>query len=321
VRRVRDPGCKFDEMLVIENEIQGTGKSTALLILAVNDDWFTDSMPLNATGQKTIETIRGKWIVEVAELRGYRAEIEQIKATLSRQRDRSRMAYGRLVEEVPRQCVFFGSTNQTKYLRDESGNRRIWPVKVKEFDLDALRRDRDQLWAEAAAREAAGASIRLDKSLWAAAAKEQDERLTNDPFLDSLQSALGEFKRAKISSDDVWKILDIKGNRTQDMTQRVSVAMKRLGWERPNDKRLVRIDGKLVIGFVRGKAPWSELEVRRSKDDGIYEWGGLTVRIKEERKPSKPLVSDEWYSTPGPWKPEANKRGKKMKKNTTRKAS
>jgi predicted P-loop ATPase len=84
VRRVRNPGCKFDEMLVIENEIQGTGKSTALAILAVKPDWFTDAMPLNASAQKTIETIRGKWIIEIAELRGYRAEIEQIKATLSR---------------------------------------------------------------------------------------------------------------------------------------------------------------------------------------------------------------------------------------------
>jgi predicted P-loop ATPase len=150
----------------------------------------------------------------------------------------------------------------------------MWPVKVKEFDLDVLLRDRDQLWAEAAAREAAGASIRLDKSLWPAAA-------TNDPFFDTLLSALGEFKRAKISSEDVWTILDVKGNRTQDMNQRLSVALKRVGFGRPNKKKLVRIDGKLVVGYVRGKQPWSTIEARR-------EFGNLYVQIKEKKKPVSP---------------------------------
>src|SRR5262249_50019060 len=150
VRRVRQPGCKFDEILVLEHEEQGTDKSTALRTLAVNDDWFSDDLPLNADSQKVIESLRGRWIIEAAELSGIRrADVEHMKALLSRQIDRARMSYGRLVSEVRRQCVFFGTTNSSEYLRDETGNRRIWPVGIKRVDIDALKRDRDQLWAEA----------------------------------------------------------------------------------------------------------------------------------------------------------------------------
>src|SRR4051812_14672876 len=83
----------------------------------------------------------------------------------ARQYDRARMAYGRTVAEVPRQCILIGTTNSQEYLKDQTGNRRFWPVAMGTFDLEALSRDRDQLWAEAADREKAGESIRLDPSL------------------------------------------------------------------------------------------------------------------------------------------------------------
>src|SRR3546814_16649635 len=93
-----------------------------------------------------------------------KGEVEHLKAFLSRQEDTARMSYERLPVIVPRQCVIIGTTNSERYLRDLTGNRRFWPVRVEGFDLEALRRDRDQLWAEAAAREAERASIRLDRS-------------------------------------------------------------------------------------------------------------------------------------------------------------
>jgi hypothetical protein len=147
VRRVRRPGCKFDEMVVLENE-QGTNKSTALAALAVQEAWFSDDLPLNIEGKRVIESLRGRWIIEAAELSGMRrADIEHLKAFLSRQVDRARMAYGHIVSEVPRQCIIVGTTNAEEYLRDTTGNRRFWPVRCKQFDITALRRDRDQLWA------------------------------------------------------------------------------------------------------------------------------------------------------------------------------
>ncbi len=202
VRRVREPGCKFDEMPVLEGE-QGTDKSSALAVLAVRDEWFSDDIPLNADGKRVIEALGGRWIVEAAELKGMRrGDVEHLKSLLSRRVDRARMSYERLPSVAPRQCVIFGTTNSASYLRDGTGNRRFWPVRVERFDLAALRRDRDQLWAEAAAREAKGESIRLDPALYPAAAAEQDLRRVEDPFVDVLAGVLGDL-RGKILAADV----------------------------------------------------------------------------------------------------------------------
>jgi predicted P-loop ATPase len=181
VRRIRQPGCKFDEMVILEHEVQGTDKSTALAVLAVKEEWFSDYLPLNIEGKQVIECLRGRWIIEASEMSGMRrADIGHLKSFLSRQMDRGRMAYGHIVSEVPRQCVIVGTTNDLEYLRDTTGNRRFWPVRCKGFDIEALRRDRDQLWTEAAAREATGVSIRLAKELWPMAGVEQEKRLTKD---------------------------------------------------------------------------------------------------------------------------------------------
>jgi predicted P-loop ATPase len=254
VRRVRQPGCKFDEIVVFESA-QGKDKSSALAILAYHDDWFTDDLPLNADTQKVIERTRGRWIIEAAELSGMRrGEIEHLKAFLSRRFDRARMAYGRLAIEVPRQCVIVGTTNSASYLKDVTGNRRFWPVSVNKFDLDALRRDRDQLWAEAAAREASGASIRLPETLWRDAAEVQEERLAQDPIYDALYEALGTVKNGKIAASSIWAILDVRpGTQTQDHNVRVGHAMRKLGWERA--KNPLRFDGKLVRGYTKGDPP------------------------------------------------------------------
>ena len=123
-------------------------------------------------------------------------------------------------------------------MRDTTGNRRYWPVRVQAFVLDALRRDRDQLWAEAAAREAKGESIRLARELWPAAAKEQRQRLADDPFVAVLANHLGHLE-GRIKACDVWEILNLRGAQlTQDAYGRAAEAMKRIGWKRPNRRAL-----------------------------------------------------------------------------------
>lgn len=233
VRRVRQPGVKFDEMLVLESA-QGKDKSSALKVLAVRDEWFTDDLPLNAEGKRVIEAFAGKWIVEAGELKGMKqGGAAHLKSFLSRTHDRGRLSYDRREREVGRQVVIFGTTNDGKYLRDTTGNRRFWPVAVGMFDIDALRRDRDQLWAEAAAREAGGASIRLSKDLWAAAGEEQDARRVEDPFFETLHSSLGEELEGKVRAEDAWRIVGKpRGMRTQDDNDRLGDAMRRLGFER-----------------------------------------------------------------------------------------
>lgn len=266
VRRVRQPGCKYDEMVILESS-QGKDKSTALEMLAVEKDWFSDSLPLNADGKQVIEAIAGKWIIECADLHGLsRANVDSVKAMLSRTVDRARMSYGRNPIERPRQNVIFGTANSQDYLRDKTGNRRFWPVAVKVFDVAWLKRDRDQLWAEAATREAKGESIRLDRELWAAAGEEQERRIdaASDPYTDELRNVLGNMD-GKLSSSDVWSILGLKtaGQRTQDQNDRMGKAMRYLGWKR----KAVKIGGDKKNGYVRGPQPFRQIIVSRSGDD------------------------------------------------------
>lgn len=230
VRRVRQPGCKFDEMMVLESE-QGTNKSTALRILAVNGDWFSDDLPLNADTKVVIERLAGRWIVEAAELKGMRASgVEHLKAFLSRQSDSARLSYARLPVEAPRQCVIVGTTNNSRYLRDGTGNRRFWPIRVSAFDLEALKRDRDQLWAEAAAREAEGSGIGLAPSLWKAAADEQETRRVEDPWAGVFREAFGEME-GKFKVEDAWRMLNVPiERRTTEQYARVGDALGEIGW-------------------------------------------------------------------------------------------
>jgi predicted P-loop ATPase len=265
VRRVRKPGCKFDEMLILENPTQGTERSTAIQVLAVRDEWFSDDLPLNSDGKRVIEQTRGKWIVEASELSGMRkSDVEHLKAMLSRQSDRSRLSYDRLTTDRRRQFIIIGTTNATYYLRDTTGNRRFWPVAVTGFDLVALARDRDQLWAEAAARETTGASIRLDSKLWSAAGEEQEEREIGDPWLELLRTATEGFN-GKIFGEDVWKLVRMPPDRrAQEHNGRIGAAMRQLGFE--HKKR--RFDGDSKQGYARGDAKERERRIY-CYDDGF----------------------------------------------------
>lgn len=249
VRRIRLPGCKFDEMVILESE-QGTNKSTALKIVAVRDEWFADDLPLDGDTKRLMEQTGGKWIVEAGELKGMsKSDVAQLKSCLSRQVDEARLSYDRKPTIAPRQFVIIGTTNETEgYLRDTTGNRRFWPVLIQAFKLAELAAVRDQLWAEAAAAEAAGESIRLDPALYGAAQGEQAAREIDDPIEIALRDALGD-SRGTIKTLDVWEILDIApGKATQDQNARVGAAMRRLGWE--STRR--RFGGARQYAYERG---------------------------------------------------------------------
>jgi predicted P-loop ATPase len=248
VRRVRSPGCRFDEMLVLEGG-QGTLKSSALAILAVQEEWFSDDLPLGADSKRVIEALAGRWIVEAAELKGMRkSDIEHLKSFLSRRIDRARMAYGRLITEVPRQGIIVGTTNSERYLRDGTGNRRFWPVRTGTINLDDLRADRDLLWAEAACREREGANIRLAPELWDAAGVEQEQRRVEDPFISRLAAVLRDLN-GKLKTEDAWTVVGVPpGQRTQDHNARLGEALRELGWERTKRS----FDGVSQWCYVRG---------------------------------------------------------------------
>jgi predicted P-loop ATPase len=267
VRRLRQPGCKFDEIVVFISETQGTDKSTALSILALQPEWFTDRIDLGAKDKEAIEQQQGKWIVEIPEMRGRRKnDVDRIKAFLSRAVDRARLAYGRLLTEAPRQCVYFGSANDIKFLRDRSGNRRFWPIVDVSFDVAALRKDVDQLWAEAVAAEKNGESIRLPPDLWTVAETVQDESLEEEPWVEVIAMALDDLD-GKIRAADVWIILDVDAaRRTPDADNRMGFAMRELGWTRKQR----RYGGHPEWSYIKGAGEEQHVQItaNRQTDTG-----------------------------------------------------
>jgi predicted P-loop ATPase len=168
------PGCQADYTLLLLGK-QGLKKSQALRAIAVRSEYFTDHIA-DLSNKDAREGIRGKWIVELAELEKIRGRhMDQVKAFLTCQLDHYRPAYGRRSADFPRSCVFAGTANGDTPLTDETGNRRFWPVTCGTIDVDAIKRDRDQLWAEAYASYNNGGALYLTPELNELAATEQDK--------------------------------------------------------------------------------------------------------------------------------------------------
>ena len=130
VRRARSPGCKFDQIIVLESP-EGKDKSTALLTLAGGPENFSDQTILGQGDRDQQEALRGVWLYEIADLSNIRkAEVEDVKAFASRTHDRARPAYGRFRVDLPRRGVIWATTNNSEYLKSQTGNRRFWPIEV-----------------------------------------------------------------------------------------------------------------------------------------------------------------------------------------------
>ncbi|WP_303679389.1 VapE domain-containing protein [Ralstonia mannitolilytica] len=163
------PGCKADTMPVFEGA-QGAGKSRLLAILGGS---YYAELTESLDTKDFFVVIQGKWLVEIAELDAFRrTDVTRIKQVLSSQQDRCRLPYAKRAMDLPRRVVFAGTTNEHEYLRDHTGARRFWPLKVARIDHDWLQVNRQQLFAEAVERFKAGATwwdVPLE------AAKEQTE--------------------------------------------------------------------------------------------------------------------------------------------------
>ena len=288
--RVLNPGCKFDTMLVL-NGSQGIGKST--LIAKLGGEWFSDSLSLNDTKDKTAaEKLQGYWILEIGELAGLRkAEVETLRSFLSRQNDIYRASFGKRTTPHPRQCVFFGTTNaESGYLRDTTGNRRFWPVKTpgggSKRSWDVTQEDVLQIWAEVMHYVKAGEKLYLDPEVEALAKAEQREAMESD----EREGLVREYLEALLP--DNWDDMDTFERRNfLDGTGKVDIGKKGtvrrtqvcnmeiwcecFGKERSN---LKRADSNELSGILV-KLGW----VRLDRKERVANYGPQFIFVPKER--------------------------------------
>jgi predicted P-loop ATPase len=277
VARARNPGCKFDTIVVLEAD-EGLNKSTAWRVLA-GDENFSDESIIGSKNSREVQEQLGEiWVHENAELAGMKkAEVETVKAYASRQIDIARPAWGHFVKKQKRHSIEVGTTNSDQYLQSQTGNRRFWPLRVlKSIDIDKLRHDRLQLWGEAAHHQSQGESLVLDERLWGEAGKQQEARRIRDPWEDVLRD-MPEVAEKSYFKDGFWREKEVRiihrddiakedrvaapdileyflkvppGSQTTAHTMRLSTVMKKLGWERHDNGNLV-VGGKRVKGYFR----------------------------------------------------------------------
>jgi len=233
IRRIFRPGCKFDTMLVLEGE-QGTGKSSLLKLLAMEEEFFSDDFPLGGDAKHTIEQTRGKFLIECAELKGMKAsDVTKVKSQLSRTHDYARLTWDRVASEVPRQFLLAGTTNNKKYLKDETGDRRFWPMETGDIRLDDITPELvGQLWAEAKAYAMTEETLVIDRSLWAVAAEEQAKRRFENKYVSELEAIIGN-RNGFIRVVGVPRALKLTlAQRDGYVLEEISGAMKALGFEK-----------------------------------------------------------------------------------------
>lgn len=227
VARIYLPGCQMRHMVVLEGK-QETGKSKSLSI--VGGPWYLDNTQ-DLNRNNFFEVLDGKMIVEIGELNAFRrAEMTRIKQVISCQSDYYRAPYDRVPENHPRTCVFVGTTNDTNWIDDDTGATRFWPILTTSIDIEAIIRDRDQLFAEAVHAFKAGEKWHItpmEDTL-----EQQEARRRTDPWENKIITYL--YNKAEITTtelmDDCLKIEPSRQTRFDEM--RVGNILKSIGWHR-----------------------------------------------------------------------------------------
>ena len=232
IARIIAPGvdCKAECVLILEGE-QGLLKSTALKTLST--PWFLDHLRKFSSKDAAMQ-ITGRWIIELAELTAMNeVTVEACKMFFSQSMDSFRPPYGKRVIDAPRQCIFAASTNKNVFLKDETGDRRYWPVICTKGDIEALKRDRDQIWAEALQEYRNGKVWWLDTpELRNMAEDEQAQRFEMDGWEVEIKLFLR--GRNQITPEQVWDLHFNKENVeiNKHVKSRIASVLRHLRWHR-----------------------------------------------------------------------------------------
>jgi predicted P-loop ATPase len=232
--------------------MQGIYKSMGMATLCLDADWFCDDVGDLSKGKDAAEGLPGKWLVEFSEFsRIKRATSDVVKSFLSRRVDHYRAAYGHMAKDYPRQCFFVGTTNDRHPLHDEE-NRRFMPVECKLANMDWIRKNRDQLWAEAVQRFHDGEEWWVNgdsPALTAAITSHQDDARMHDEYESMIETVL--LRTDETTIEWVAGELGIKRDRLDRFTQmRIGKVLGLLGFERSRSM----VKGKRQYVYRRGRA-------------------------------------------------------------------
>jgi putative DNA primase/helicase len=269
VARVYRPGVKFDCVLSPIGK-QGMGKST--LFKKLGKQWFTDTFNFHMLqGKEGYEQIRGAWMVEIGELAGLpKIDIERVKGFISAAEDRYRQAYGKRVEIFPRQNIFIGPGNKPDPFKDQSGNRRFWPVLVdkdkatKDLFTDLTNEEVNQVWAEAVSLYRGGETLFLDGNVEVQAIAVQRDHTEEHPWT----GIIAEYLEKKLPDgwDQMGKYARIAFLRGEDelqptgITERTKVCVPEI-WTEALERRetIDSYNANIIKDIMRNIPGWTEL--------------------------------------------------------------
>lgn len=279
VTRIYSPGTKFDSVLVLEGK-ENIGKST--LLRTLGDPWFTDSVSLLQKEADIVAKMIGNWIIELAEMHGIRKqESEFIKGFISCQIDEQRLAFRRDPKKYPRQSVFAGTSNNMAYLLDPEGNRRFWPVNCNKINIQWVKENRDQLFAEAKniydkgiyPNNPEGEKLFLVGEALEISIKQQKMRLGTDEVIeDSIQQFL--LGRNEVTMREI--LVECFGYDKKDLTNRpmsmvIGRVLKKLNFEKKERRASDGSIFKYVREIVTTQA-LSEDDLEEIKEKAIEQW-------------------------------------------------
>ncbi|MEG2380810.1 MAG: virulence-associated E family protein [Oscillospiraceae bacterium] len=260
INRIYNPGCKFDDVIVLIGTEQGEGKSTIVRWLALEDEFFNEVTEID--GQKGMEATEGAWICEVAELLALTRtkDVEGVKSYISRQSDRYRRPFDKRVTDHKRQCVFIGTTNKEQFLTDKTGNRRFYPIRVHQKGFELYKHEKEckadilQCWAEAKYKMDMGEMPAVAKQDLQAVVRSAQDNATEEDYR---KGQIEEFLRSRDETCviDVWEHA-LKGEYTKPTkkdSNEIALILNSLeGWKRAEKN-------KRILGYGV-QMYWSRIE-------------------------------------------------------------